>query len=52
MKSREEELQEIWDALDELNEINYIENSFRYYIDNDFNDGELDTTLKKIEKIF
>ena len=47
MEERKRELLEMIEALDTKNEINYIEGAFRYYIDNQVSDKELDFILKK-----
>ena len=47
MEERKRELLEMIEALDTKNEINYIEGAFRYYIDNQVSDRELDFILKK-----
>jgi hypothetical protein len=44
-EKRERELEKIWEFLDKENEIQYIEGSFRHYIDNKIDDNELDRTL-------
>ena len=47
MEERKQELLEMIDALDTKNEMNYIEGAFRFYIDNQVSDKELDFILKK-----
>ena len=50
-EKRERELEKIWEFLDKENEIQYIEGSFRHYIDNKIDDNELDRTLKRRNEI-
>ena len=47
MEERKQELLEMIEALDTKNEMNYIEGAFRFFIDNQVSDKELDFILKK-----
>ena len=47
METRKQELLEMIEALDTKNEMNYIEGAFRFFVDNQVSDKELDFILKE-----